>query len=84
MGALGLDPGRDQLMKRPPSVRTWLRRLLLVCLLAPVLGACTMVQADPIDRATVGPLSAIRPAIPHPVSPQPTDDAAWHLRLTRL
>ncbi|MCJ2068090.1 hypothetical protein MKK75_04575 [Methylobacterium sp. J-030] len=71
-------------MPQADIVRVWLRMLLVAWPLALALGACTLVQAEPVDRTVIGPLSPIQPAIPNTFVTQPPENGAWHLRLTRL
>ena len=47
-----------------PLGQAWLRRLLLLMPLALALGGCTMVQADPVDRAKPQPRACLRPEPP--------------------
>jgi len=52
--------------------------------LALALGGCTMVQADPVDRAAIGPLSPLQASAPRAAATDDADDGSWRLRLSRL
>lgn len=67
-----------------PPGQAWLRRLLLLMPLALALGGCTMVQADPVDRAAIGSYAPREASAPRVSPAGASDDAAWRLRLTRL
>ncbi|WP_267421801.1 hypothetical protein [Methylobacterium sp. GC_Met_2] len=74
----------DPMSPRSRSGGVWLRRALLALPLALALGGCTMVQADPVDRATLGPLSLLQTSAPHAAATDGADDGSWRLRLSRL
>ncbi|WP_267356021.1 MULTISPECIES: hypothetical protein [unclassified Methylobacterium] len=74
----------DPMKARSRSRSVWLRRALLALPLALALGGCTMVQADPVDRATIGPLSPLQASAPHATVTDAADDGSWRLRLSRL
>ncbi len=61
-----------------------LRRPLLALPLALALGGCTMVQADPIDPAAIGPLSSMKASAPRAAATEAPEDSALRLRLTHL
>ena len=74
----------DPMTPRSRSVGVWLRRALLASPLALALGGCTMVQADPVDRVRIGPLSPLQVSAPRTAVTEAADDGAWRLRLSRL
>lgn len=74
----------DPMTPRSRSIGVWLRRALLASPLALALGGCTMVQADPVDRVTIGPLSPLQVSAPRAAVTEAADDGAWRLRLSRL
>lgn len=74
----------DPMTPRSPSRGVWLRRALLALPLALALGGCTMVQADPVDRAAIGPLSPLQASAPRAAATDDADDGSWRLRLSRL
>ena len=77
-------PARARLNGAPGSIDALLRRPLLALPLALALGGCTMVQADPIDRAAIGPFPSIRASAPRAVATEVPEDSALRLRLTHL